>query len=157
MGTILEITLDAPREETGRAWIRRAVAEAHRLDAELSSFRDDSALCELNLRAGAGPQRVPPDLFRILEQSMELSAATGGTFDVTVSPLIRLWQRAGRDGRSPSPEEIAEARRAVGYQRIRLRPPDEVELPARAAVELGGVGKGYAVDRMQARVRSSSR
>jgi len=148
MGTMLEITLDAPREETGRAWIRRAVAEAHRLDAELSSFRDDSALCELNLRAGAGPQRVPPDLFRILEQSMELSAATGGTFDVTVSPLIRLWQRAGRDGRSPSPEEIAEARRAVGYQRIRLRPPDEVELPARAAVELGGVGKGYAVDRM---------
>ena len=132
MGTMLEITLDAPSEATGRAWIRRAVAEARRLDAELSSFRDDSALCELNLRAGAGPQHVPPDLFRILEQSIELSAATGGTFDVTVSPLVQLWQRAGREGRWPSPAEIAEARRAVGYERIRLRPPDEVELPANA-------------------------
>ncbi len=148
MGTVLEITLDAPSEATGRAWIRRAVAEARRLDAELSSFRDDSALSELNLRAGAGPQPVPPDLFRILEQSIELSAATGGTFDVTVSPLVQLWQRAGREGRWPSPAAIAEARRAVGYERIRLRPPDEVELPANGALELGGVGKGYAVDRM---------
>jgi FAD:protein FMN transferase len=148
MGTMLEITVDAPDEGTGRTWIRQAVAEARRLDAELSSFRDDSALCELNLRAGAGPQHVPFDLFRILEQSIELSAASGGTFDVTVSPLLQLWRRAGREGRRPSPAAIAEARGAVGYQRIRLQPPDEVELPAKGALELGGIGKGYAVDRM---------
>ena len=86
---------------------------------------------------------------------MELSAATGGTFDVTVSPLIQLWQRAGRDGRWPSRVAIAEARSAVGYERIRLRPPDEVELPAHATVELGGVGKGYAVDRMVEVLRRS--
>ncbi len=148
MGTILEITLDAPSEEAGRAWIRRAVGEARRLDAELSSFRDDSALSELNLRAGMGPQRVPPDLFRVLERSKELSAASGGTFDVTVSPLVELWQRAARNGRWPSRVGIAEARRGVGYERIRLRPPDEVELPAHTTLELGGIGKGYAVDRM---------
>jgi thiamine biosynthesis lipoprotein len=148
MGTMLEITLDAPSEAIGRAWIRRAVAEARRLDGELSSFRTDSALCELNRRAGTGPQRVPVDLFRLLEQSMELSAASGGTFDVTVSPLVRLWQGAGRDGRWPSPAEIGEARRSVGYERLRLRAPDQVELPANGGLELGGVGKGYAVDRM---------
>lgn len=148
MGTMLEITLEAPSEETGRAWIRRAVAEARRLDAELSSFRSDSALGTLNLHAGAGPQRVPPDLFRLVERSAELSALSGGTFDITVSPLLRLWQEAARDGRWPSAAEIAEARRDVGYERIRLRPPDQVELPARTTLELGGIGKGYAVDRM---------
>jgi thiamine biosynthesis lipoprotein ApbE len=148
MGTLLEITLGAPTEATGRAWIRRAVAEARRLDGELSSFRTDSALCELHHRAGTGLRHVPPDWFRILERSMELSPASGGTFDVTVSPLVRLWQRAGRDGLWPSPAEIAEARHAVGYERIQLQPPDEVKLPANTALELGGVGKGYAVDRM---------
>ena len=148
MGTLLEITLDAPSEESGRAWIRGAVAEARRLDAELSSFREDSALSALNLQAGAGPQLVPPDLFRILEQSMALSAATGGAFDVTVSPFVRLWQQTGDEGRRPSPGEIAEARRRVGYERVRLSSPDEVELPPGMAVELGGIGKGYAVDRM---------
>jgi thiamine biosynthesis lipoprotein ApbE len=91
MGTLLEITLDAPDEEAGRAWLRRAVGEARRLDAELSSFRADSALCELNRSAGMGPQRVPADLFRLLEQSRELSDASGGTFDVTIAPLAQLW------------------------------------------------------------------
>ena len=155
MGTMLEITLDAPSEETGRACLRRAVGEARRLDAELSSFRGDSALSELNRRAGMGPQPVPADLFRVLEQSTELSAASGGTFDVTVAPLVRLWQRAGHDGRWPSATEIAEAWRNVGYERIRMQPPDEIELPAHTTLELGGIGKGYAVDRMVEMLRRS--
>ncbi len=155
MGTLLEITVDAPSEEAGRAWLRRAVGEARRLDAELSSFRADSALCELNRRAGMGPQRVPADLFRVLEQSRDLSAASGGTFDVTIAPLAQLWQRAGRDGRWPSPAEIAEAREDVGSERVRVQPPDEIELPPHTTLELGGIGKGYAVDRMVEMLRRS--
>ncbi len=155
MGTILEITLDAPNEDTGRTWLRRAVGEARRLDAELSSFRDDSALCKLNHSSGMGPQRVPPDLFRVLDLSAELSAASDGTFDVTVSPLVQLWRRASRDGHWPSPAKIAATRRDIGYERIRLRPPDEVELPAHTALDLGGIGKGYAVDRMVEMLRRS--
>ncbi|MBI2962768.1 MAG: FAD:protein FMN transferase [Deltaproteobacteria bacterium] len=155
MGTMLEITLEASSEEAGRAWIRRAVAESRRLDAELSSFRSDSALSELNRRAGAGPQRVPRDLFRVVERSTQLSAASAGTFDVTVSPLLRMWRRAARDGRWPSAAEIAAARRLVGFERIRLRPPDEIELAGRTSLELGGIGKGYAVDRMVEVLRRS--
>jgi thiamine biosynthesis lipoprotein len=102
-----------------------------------------------------GPQHVPADLFRVLVQSQELSAASGGTFDVTIAPLALLWERAGRDGRWPSAAEIAEARGAVGFERIRVQPPDEVELPARTSLDLGGIGKGYAVDRMIEMLRRS--
>jgi FAD:protein FMN transferase len=150
MGTILAVTVDAPSEAVGRAWIREAVREARRLDEELTSFDERSALARLNRHAGGGAQRVSPDLYRVISLSRDLSADTGGTFDATVAPLVRLWQRAAREGRWPAPPEIEAARRTVGYGKIRLAPPDEIELPAGAAIELGGIGKGYAADRLAA-------
>ncbi len=153
MGTILELTVDAPSERTGRRWIASAVAEARRLDAELTSFDPESALSRLNEAAGRGAQRVPADLFHVLEISSELSKATGGTFDVTVAPLVRLWQEAGRAGRWPSSIELAAAKRFVGAEAIRLRPPDAIEVSSGASIELGGVGKGFAVDRIVALLR----
>lgn len=148
MGTMLEITVDAPTRDIGRLWIRRAAAEATRLDRELSSFDPDSALTRLNGLAGRGPQDVPLDLFHVVETSASLSRATAGTFDVTVSPLVVLWNRAAELGRIPTAAEIARARERVGSGRIALRPPASIDLPAGMALELGGVGKGYAVDRM---------
>jgi FAD:protein FMN transferase len=149
MGTILEITVDAPRRAIGREWIGRAVAETRRLDAELTAFRSDSALSRLNRAAGRGFQRVPPDLFRLVALSRDLSTASGGTFDISVAPLVKLWQRATIDKRWPSANQLAAARAAVGSGSIGLRAPDEIELPSQAmSLELGGVGKGYAADRM---------
>jgi len=148
MGTILDITVDAPCAETGRAWIRQGVAEARRLDAELSSFRADSALSNLNRSAGGGPSVVPTDLYHVVALSRQLSTGTAGRFDITVSPLVRLWERAAGKNRWPSTREIVAARHAVGAERIRLHAPDRIELPAGAALELGGIGKGYAADRI---------
>jgi thiamine biosynthesis lipoprotein len=155
MGTILEVTVDAPSLGTGRTWIRRAVGEARRLDAELTSFRDDSALCRLNRQAGKGFQRVPPDLYRVVALSQQLSAASEGTFDITVDPLVRLWQRAARERHWPAAAELARARASIGRDKVRLRPPDQVELAtAGVALDLGGVGKGYAADRIAALLRA---
>ena len=153
MGTILEITVVAPAVDVGRSWIRQAVGEARRLDRELTSFSDESALARLNRQAGQGFVRVPADLYRIVALSKDLSRATDGTFDVTVSPAVRLWESAAVENRWPSRGELAQARRAIGAERIRLRPPSEIALPAGAAVELGGIGKGYAADRLAALLR----
>jgi FAD:protein FMN transferase len=154
MGTILEVAVDAPSLGTGRAWIRRAVGEARRLDAELTSFRSDSALSRLNRQAGRGFQRVPPDLYRVVLLSQELSAASEGTFDITVDPLVRLWQRTASERRWPSPEELAQAQASIGRDKVRLRAPDQVELAgAGVRLDLGGVGKGYAADRIAALLR----
>jgi len=148
MGTILEVTVVAPSTEVGRSWIHRAVSEARRLDAELTSFAADSALMRLNRAAGGGYLRVPADLYRVLALSKSLSTETGGAFDVTVAPLVRLWEAAAAAGRRPTARELADARRATGAGGIELRPPSEVALRPSSAVELGGVGKGYAADRL---------
>lgn len=154
MGTLLEITVEAPDRATGQRWIRRGVAEARGLDRELTSFDEQSALSRLNRAAGEGPQGVPPDLYRILERAGALSRASGGAFDVTVGPLVALWKEAGRTGRWPDPGEIDASRSLVGYEKIRLRPPDHVELDEGVLLELGGIGKGYAVDRIVGVLRS---
>ncbi|HSD11211.1 MAG TPA: FAD:protein FMN transferase [Candidatus Binatia bacterium] len=149
MGTLLDLTVDAPKREIGRAWIHQAVAEARSLDAELTSFDADSALSQLNRRAGSGFRRVPPDLYRVLALSRDLSAATEGAFDVTVSPLVTLWRRSVAENRWPTAVELAEARAVVGFDKVRLRAPDQVELSSPGvALELGGIGKGYAADRI---------
>ena len=153
MGTMLDVTVDAPSEAVGRAWIRRAVDEARRLDRELTSFEPQSALSQLNDSAGRGAAAVPPDLFEVLALSRDLSTLTGGTFDVTVSPAVRLWRRAVAEKRWPSPREIAAVRASVGRDAMRFAAPDEIELASGASIELGGVGKGFAVDRIVALLR----
>lgn len=154
MGTLLEMTVEAPDVDTARSWIRQSVAEARRLDRELTSFDPDSALSRLNRGAGSGAQRVPPDLFRIVAESIELSRGSGGAFDVTVGPLVEAWREAARRNRPPDAAELAASRSAVGYEKIRLRFPDEIELATGMSLELGGIGKGYGADRLVERLRA---
>ncbi len=154
MGTILEITVEAPQIETGRQWIRDGVAEARRLEREFTSFDSQSALSELNRQAGTGFHRIPIELFEILAQSKDLSRLSNGTFDVSVGPLIELWNGAAARDKWPAAEEIEASRRMVGYGNIRLRSPDEAELALPGMeLDLGGIGKGYAADRIAEELR----
>jgi thiamine biosynthesis lipoprotein len=149
MGTYLEVTLWHGEPETAKQLIRDAVREVHRLDEILSNYDPDSALSQLNQRAGAGIMRVPTDLFALLTAAREFSEKTDGIFDVTVGPLMELWRQAAADNRLPSGKRLAQTLAAVGYRNLVLRRPDEAQL-ARAgmSVDLGGIGKGYAVDRV---------
>lgn len=154
MGTVLEITVAAPSAEVGRRWIGRAVGEAYRLDRELTSFDPASPLVRLNRAAGRGRQDVPADLFRVVAAAKALSRETGGAFDASVGPLVSLWRDAAAHGRWPSAGELAAARALVGSDGIRLAAPSAIELPrAGMALDLGGIGKGYAADRIAERLR----
>jgi thiamine biosynthesis lipoprotein len=128
--------------------IRRAVQEVHRLEEILSNYDPDSALSKLNRGAGEGGLRVPPELFEILACAREFSEKTGGIFDVTVGPLIELWRHAAEENRRPSERLLSRAVSAVGYRKLRLEQPDWADLTeAGMRIDLGGIGKGYAVDR----------
>ena len=70
-------------------------------------------------------------------------------FDPTVGPLIELWSRAGESGRLPAAAAIAEARSRVGIERIAIDAAGRVTLPPGMAVNFGGIGKGWALDRMR--------
>ncbi len=148
MGTVLEITLYARDAATGERVLDELFGVAERLDGLLSLYAESSQLSGLNRSAGRGPQRVDPEVAGLLARSRELSALTRGSFDVTVGPLVELWMQAARSGAPPSPPALAAARRRVGAERFRVGADGRVELDAGVSLDLGGIAKGYALDRM---------
>jgi len=148
MGTALELTLYGD-DAAALARARDAIfAEAHRLDALLSNWRDDSDVSRLNRSAGGEAQDVDPVVAELLEESARYTRATRGSFDVTVGPLVALWTRAGEVDALPAPQEIELARARVGAQRIRIGPGASVALPDGMAIDVGGIAKGFALDRV---------
>ena len=149
MGTLLAVTLEAPDRERGRALLERLYGTAERLDHALTLFDPASPLSQLNARAGAGPQTVDPALADVLAESIDFSRRTRGAFDVSVGPLMALWRAAAARGSPPSPAELARTRARVGSDGLRVLSPTRAEIVrSGAAVDLGGVAKGYALDRM---------
>ncbi len=149
MGTVLEVTLVAPDEAAGRAVLAEIFDEAERLDGLLTVYDPASQISQLNRAAGQGPQRVAPEVAEVLRLSRQWSELTGGTFDVTVGPLVALWTEAAARSAPPSAEALAATRAQVGWQHVRVTPGGRVELDrVGVSVDLGGVAKGYALERM---------
>lgn len=149
MGTILEISLQAPSGTAGRALLDELYRETAALEAVLSSFDPASALSRLNAGAGGAAQHVPPELAELLRESLQLGAETRGAFEVSVGPLVALWKEAARRGRPPDANALAAARALVGAHRIELG-GETARLPVPGmAVDLGGIGKGFALDRLK--------
>ena len=157
MGTVLEITVVGREPGAARAALDEAFAVAERLEPLLSNWQPDSALVHLNAAAGRGPRPVDPELARVLAASLDLARRTRGAFDVTVGPLVALWRAAGARGRLPSAAELARARAAVGSHVLRVDPEAGTAEVAHAdgSIELGGIAKGWALDRMAERLRAA--
>ncbi len=149
MGVPFRILLYSGSEKLANDAAEAAMRRVAMLDAILSDYNPESELRKLCRTAGSGKAvRVSDDLYIVLEKSLDLSRRSRGAFDVTVGPLVRLWRRARRKGTMPSPERLEHARRAVGYEKVRLDPATRsVELLAPGMLlDLGGIAKGYAVD-----------
>jgi thiamine biosynthesis lipoprotein len=145
MGTVLEIAL----YDADPALLSRAFARAAELDAMLTRFDPESDLSRLNARAGAGPQSVPADLSQLLDDSIGYSRLTGGTFDVTVGSLLELWRTGATRGVRPTAHAISQRLTRIGPGHFRSDPRARTaELDAGVAIDLGGVAKGFALDRM---------
>lgn len=150
MGTVLEITLVDVTPRAARAALDRLFGIAERLDDLMTIHDSRSQVSQLNRAAGQGPMRVDPDVAELLRRSVGYTALTDGTFDVTVGPLVELWIEAAVRGAAPTPVELDRARSRVGASAIVLHGPDRVELARRGVrVDLGGVAKGFALDRMR--------
>jgi thiamine biosynthesis lipoprotein len=123
----------------------------------LSNYTPDSEWSRINRDAAAHPVRVSPELFTLLSDCIEYSRASEGTFDLTVGPLMRAWGFFGGGERHvPSPAKIREALDMVGYQHVQLDARAQTVYFDRPGIEIdpGGVGKGYAVDRIVELLRS---
>ena len=160
MGTLLEITLVAPDRERAQALIDECHARIAALEARVSSWDAGSDTSQLNRTAGGeGWTPVAPETVEILEAARAFAGATGGVFDVSVGPLLALWRDAEAAGRWPDEVAIERTRRAIGAQRIQVEAGGNAASAGRArleagmALDLGGIAKGWALDRVGAWLR----
>jgi thiamine biosynthesis lipoprotein len=156
MGATFSVVLYGNDQASMNQAIDAAFDEAHRLDELLSNYEPASEWSRVNREAAAHPVSVSPELFQLLHDCIDYSRASEGTFDLTVGPLMRAWGFFGGTHHVPSSEQLREALQIVGYRHIELNAQNRTVRFDRAGVEIdpGGVGKGYAVDRMVEILRS---
>ncbi len=147
MATRFELVLYGNDPVRLRTAGEEALAEIERLDRQLSRFNPASDIRWINERAAYEPVKVEPRLFWLLRRAAKINEATEGAFDITVAPLVRIWDITGK-GRVPSADELVQTCAIVGMDHVRL---DEstftVSFDAPGVeIDLGAIGKGYAVD-----------
>jgi thiamine biosynthesis lipoprotein len=151
---IMGCTFGVAAYGTGRATLARQVEsafdEARQIESWLSNYQPESELSRLNRTAAEAPVPVSSKLFALLTKAREYSRGSNGAFDMTVGPLVRAWGFHEGNGRLPDAAALDHARNRTGFQLVRLNPTNKTVVFARNGVELdpGGIGKGYAVDRM---------
>ena len=140
MGTLVEITVIPANEKA----IRQAFEALKKVDALMSTYKEDSEISILNRE---GKAQVSEETLEVIEDAIKFSNLTDGAFDITCRPLINLWKKAKKEEKVPTEEEIEEAISLVGYQRIILE-GNQIRLEKKGMqIDLGGIAKGYAVDK----------
>jgi thiamine biosynthesis lipoprotein len=154
MGTRISVELRAEDAAKGTAAIDAVMAEMRRIDALMSHYKPDSELSQINLRAAVEPVHVDRELFDLLKLSLHFSEITDGAFDITYAGVGHLYDY--RRHIKPTEAEIRAALPTVNWRNLIL---DEDKLTVKFAmpgmrIDVGGIGKGYAVDRCIAILQS---
>lgn len=155
MGTQFKIVLYTSDRALARHATQLAFTRIAALDQVLSDYDPQSEAMRLCEQAGR-PIPVSKDLWDALRLSLDWWKASEGAFDVTVNPVVRLWRRARRDRKLPTPEALAKARALVGSDAIHLDAAERTVLLARPGLKLdfGGIAKGFAADAALAVLRA---
>ena len=148
MATRFEVALHGDDSTRLRAAAGEALDEISRLEGMLSLFEPTSEIAHCNSRAAAEPVPVSPEVFGLLQRCRALTDETGGTFDITIAPLMRCWRFINDTGAVPTDEEIEQARACVGMRYVELNEEEFTVHFTREGVmlALGSIGKGYALE-----------
>jgi FAD:protein FMN transferase len=149
LGTFVTVTIFTADREAGQHAINEAFAEFRQVDALMSIHRPESEISQVNAKAWHNPVVVSPQLFQVLAAGQEIARQTDGAFDMTVGPLVQLWGFLWKQYRLPTEAELKEVLPRVGYQQVELNPATRTVRFLREGIslDLGGIAKGYAVDR----------
>ena len=154
MDTLLDIAIFCHGPREGKYLLRRSFQHFKRLEQLFNVFDPESEVSRLNRMSGRGPVYVEQDLYHILRIAVDLFHKTEGAFDVTVGPLISVYSRAADEGQEVQPASLERALSLVGADKIDLLPPDKVKLVKWGmAIDLGGIAKGYALDKVITNLR----
>jgi FAD:protein FMN transferase len=155
MGMMVHLTVSSGDVRGAREACRTAFLRILELNRVFSDYEPESELSRLCRRAGEGPVPVSAELFTVLDTAQAVAEASGGRFDVTAAPVIRLWRDARKAGRPPAPESLAVAQALVGWTNLVLRAEGrtaELRRPG-MRLDLGAIAKGYIADQALAHLR----
>ena len=158
MATTYEVIIVHDDATYSRQAAAAAFNELDRLEAELSRFIENSDIARINNLPANKPLRLGLETFECLQISNRLYTETNGAFDVTIGPLLSCWRNEDKTPRTPSQEELELARRHTGMNLLQLNEDEHtIELMTDdIQIDLGGIGKGYAVDKMAELLRQWS-
>jgi len=147
MGTRCAVELWAEDRAAGDAAIEAVFADMRRIDAAMSTYKPDSEVSRVNATAGKGPVKISDELFALLETAQQYSALSHGVFDITYASVGYLYDY--RAHVRPDAAAIDKALPNVDYRQLKLDPAKHTIAFGKPGmrIDLGGIGKGYAVDR----------
>ncbi len=146
MASPCELLFECADAGAARRLARLGAAEAARIEARYSRYRDTSLLSQLNAAAGGPPRAVDDETANLLDYAATCHQLSGGLFDITSGVLREVWRFDGGE-QLPSAESVAALLPRIGWQRVHWQRP-YFALPAGMQIDFGGIGKEYAVDRV---------
>ena len=148
MGTVVEITLIGENEVAAQKATFQAFQEIKRIEYLMSPWIESSDVSRINQSAGKEWVEVSPETFKVIKKAKEISELSEGGFDITVGPLTQLWRVARERKIPPLPGELKQKLDLVNFRNVMIDQEGKVFLKKREmAIDLGGIAKGYAVDR----------
>jgi thiamine biosynthesis lipoprotein len=151
MGTYVHLQLYGDGAEKA---VQAGMTELDRLTGVFDRFQVDSELSKLNAQAGKGWFRASADIWSALQTALDIAKESDGAYDPTVAPLVDLWGFREVEGgipthAPPTKAQISATAENVSYQQVEVDVVQHrVKLPTGVQIDLGGVAKGYALDRL---------
>jgi thiamine biosynthesis lipoprotein len=146
MGTRVSVELWDDDEARGQGLVREVMDEYRRIDRDMSTYKPESPISNVNAHAAERPISVGAELFTLIARSLELSSASGGAFDITYESVGYLYDFRARH--HPSAAQISERLPAIDYRHVvldREKQTVRFTMPG-VRINLGGIAKGYAVE-----------
>ena len=159
MYTTCTITVLSHSPDKAKEAIDAGFAEIKRLEALLNYYSTDSEITAINNNAGKSPVKVSKETLDIIAKALAIAEATGGAFNPTIGPVMKLWEFSRQETEHPLPsgQIISETLKLVDYSRININEADsEIFLMDKGMeIDLGGIAKGYAADKAIGTIRAA--
>jgi thiamine biosynthesis lipoprotein len=158
MGTIVDMKVWTTDDAGARAAMDKAFAEIGRLEGLMTTWREDSDVSRVNAAAGVAPVEVSRETFECIRRSLEFSRLSGGAFDITFYALKGLWKfDEDREAKLPDPKEVRRRIALIDWRKVKLDEKKRTVFLQKKGmrINLGGIAKGYAVDRAAAVIRAA--
>ncbi|MFW5712955.1 MAG: FAD:protein FMN transferase [Spirochaetota bacterium] len=153
LGTTCSVKLFGQKNQQ---YLEPALDIAGEVEARMSAHTEDSEVARINRNAGNSAAAVSQETFALVARAKEFSQLSEGIFDLSVGPLVELWDIGSGEESVPSPDALSAALEKVDYREVQLIPADESEgsqpkvrlEEAGMRLDLGAIAKGYAADRI---------